>query len=137
MWANTPDDPSPLLAETGCIPGLVQATAPIEGLLAQLPQSLAVGMNFTAAVAGVGLVVDRRGGGVCTSRCVGATTSSPRCGRWARDAGQIRRALILEQVGLLGFALVAGIAIGYFLLRLVMPYVGHEPRGAPTPRRCS
>ena len=60
----------------------------------------------------------------CTSRCVGATTSSPRCGRWARERAQIRRALVLEQVGLLGFALVAGIAIGYLLLRLMMPYVG-------------
>ena len=31
---------------------------------------------------------------------------------------------MLEQAGLLGFALAAGLAIGYWLLRLVMPYVG-------------
>ena len=57
VWANTPGDPSPALEEAGWVPGLVSATAPIEGLLAQLPQSLAVGMNFAAALAGVGLVV--------------------------------------------------------------------------------
>jgi predicted lysophospholipase L1 biosynthesis ABC-type transport system permease subunit len=36
---------------------------------------------------------------------------------------QIRSTLVLEQAGLLGFALVAGLGIGYWLLRLVMPYV--------------
>jgi hypothetical protein len=36
---------------------------------------------------------------------------------------QIRTTLVLEQAALLGFALLAGLGIGYWLLRLVMPYV--------------
>ena len=42
---------------TASIPGAVARTAPIEGFLAQLPQSLALGMNFVAAAGGAGLVV--------------------------------------------------------------------------------
>ena len=131
VWANTPDDPSPVLETAGFIPGLVQATAPIEGLLAQLPQSLAVGMNFTAALAGVGLVVIGVAAGLYfTMRRRDYEFAALRA--MGTRAGQIRRALILEQVGLLGFALVAGIAIGYFLLRLMMPYVGTS-LGVPYP----
>jgi putative ABC transport system permease protein len=131
VWANTPDDPSPSLEDAGFIPGLVQATAPIEGLLAQLPQSLAVGMNFTAALAGVGLVVIGVAAGLYfTMRRRDYEFAALRA--MGTRAGQIRRALILEQVGLLGFALVAGIAIGYFLLRLMMPYVGTS-LGVPYP----
>ncbi|MGB7804697.1 MAG: ABC transporter permease [Actinomycetota bacterium] len=131
VWANTPDDPSPVLENAGFIPGLVQATAPIEGLLAQLPQSLAVGMNFTAALAGVGLVVIGVAAGLYfTMRRRDYEFAALRA--MGTRAGQIRRALILEQVGLLGFALVAGIAIGYFLLRLMMPYVGTS-LGVPYP----
>ena len=40
------------------------------------------------------------------------------------ERSQIRRALVLEQGLLLGFAVVAGLGLGYLLLRLVMPYVG-------------
>jgi putative ABC transport system permease protein len=121
--ANTAQDPSASLDAAGFSPGLVQSTAPIEGLLAQLPQSLAVGMNFTAALAGLGLVVigvaaglyftmRRRDYEFAALRAMG--TGQP----------QIRRTLMLEQIGLLGFALVAGLGIGYILLRLMMPYVG-------------
>jgi ABC-type antimicrobial peptide transport system permease subunit len=39
-------------------------------------------------------------------------------------SGQIVRALALEQVLLLGFAVAAGLGLGYLLLRLMMPYVG-------------
>ena len=31
VWANTPEDPTPLLTEAGWVPGVVNATAPIEG----------------------------------------------------------------------------------------------------------
>ncbi|MEO8476356.1 MAG: FtsX-like permease family protein [Actinomycetota bacterium] len=123
VWANGPDDPSGALKDLGFFTGEVQATAPIEGVLAQLPQSLAVGMNFTAAAGGLGLVVigvaaglyfaqRRRDYEFAALRAMGT------------EARQIRRTLILEQSGLLGFALVAGFAIGVGLLRLVMPYVG-------------
>lgn len=123
VWANGPDDPTAALRDLGFFTGAVQATAPIEGILAQLPQSLAVGMNFTAAAGGLGLVVigvaaglyfaqRRRDYEFAALRAMGT------------EARQIRRTLILEQTGLLGFALLAGLAIGYGLLRLVMPYVG-------------
>jgi hypothetical protein len=123
VWSNGPDDPSATLRDLGFFTGEVQATGPIEGILAQLPQSLAVGMNFTAAAGGLGLVVigvaaglhfaqRRRDYEFAALRAMGT------------EARQIRRTLILEQTGLLGFALVAGLAIGYGLLRLVMPYVG-------------
>jgi hypothetical protein len=123
VWANGPDDPSGTLRDLGFFTGAVEATGPIEGILAQLPQSLAVGMNFTAAAGGLGLVVigvaaglyfaqRRRDYEFAALRAMGT------------EASQIRRTLILEQTGLLGFALLAGLAIGYGLLRLVMPYVG-------------
>ena len=114
---------APRCAISGFFTGAVEATGPIEGILAQLPQSLAVGMNFTAAAGGLGLVVigvaaglyfaqRRRDYEFAALRAMGT------------EARQIRRTLILEQTGLLGFALVAGLAIGYGLLKLVMPYVG-------------
>jgi hypothetical protein len=123
VWSNGAGDPVPTLKGLGFFPGEVLATGPIEGILAQLPQSLAVGMNFTAAAGGLGLVVigvasglyfaqRRRDYEFAALRAMGT------------EARQIRRTLILEQTGLLGFALVAGLAIGYGLLKLVMPYVG-------------
>ena len=129
VWANAPDDPLPVLETAGFVPGLVQATAPIEGLLAQLPQSLAVGMNFTAALAGVGLVVIGVAAGLYfTMRRRDYEFAALRA--MGTRAGQIRRALILEQVGLLGFALVAGIAIGYLPSAADDAVRRHEPRGA-------
>ncbi|MGH2539936.1 MAG: FtsX-like permease family protein, partial [Actinomycetota bacterium] len=122
-WANTPEDPSPALEEAGWVPGRVTATAPIEGLLAQLPQSLAVGMNLAAALAGVGLVVVGVAAGLYfTMRRRDYEFAALRAMGTARR--QISTTLVLEQAGLLGFALVGGLAMGYWLLRLVMPYVG-------------
>ena len=40
------------------------------------------------------------------------------------ERSQIRRTLVLEQGLLLGFAVLAGLTLGYGLLRLVMPYIG-------------
>ena len=121
--ANTPQDPSASLKAAGFAPGLVQSTAPIEGLLAQLPQSLAVGMNFAAALAGLGLVVIGVAAGLYfTMRRRDYEFAALRA--MGTGAPQIRRTLTLEQVGLLGFALIAGLGIGYALLRLMMPYVG-------------
>ena len=124
VWAMGPTDPQPALRERGFIPGRdVQQAEPIEETLAQLPQSLAVGMNFTAAAGGVGLVIigvsaslyfaqRRRDYEFAALRAMGAERS------------QIRRTLVLEQGLLLGFATIAGIGLGYLMLRLVMPYVG-------------
>ncbi|MGZ4152484.1 MAG: FtsX-like permease family protein, partial [Actinomycetota bacterium] len=40
------------------------------------------------------------------------------------ERSQIRRTLILEQALLLGFAILAGLGLGYLMLRMVMPYIG-------------
>jgi putative ABC transport system permease protein len=123
VWAEGERSPIPLLRADGFIPGAVARTAPIEGFLAQLPQSLALGMNFVSAAGGAGLVVvgvaaalyfaqRRRDYEFAALRAMGA------------PSGQIVRTLALEQVLLLGFAVVAGLGLGYLLLRLMMPYVG-------------
>jgi hypothetical protein len=123
VWAEGERDPIPLLRGDGFIPGRVARTAPIEGFLAQLPQSLALGMNFVSAAGGAGLVIvgvaaalyfaqRRRDYEFAALRAMGA------------PSGQIVRTLALEQVLLLGFAVVAGLGLGYLLLRLMMPYVG-------------
>ena len=124
VWAMGSADPQPALIEAGFIPGRnVQQAEPIEATLAQLPQSLAVGMNFTAAAGGVGLVIigvsaslyfaqRRRDYEFAALRAMGAERS------------QIRRTLVLEQGLLLGFATIAGVGLGYLMLRLVMPYIG-------------
>ncbi|HWL90283.1 MAG TPA: ABC transporter permease [Actinomycetota bacterium] len=123
VWTEGDRNPLPLLRKEGFIPGSVLRTAPIEGFLAQLPQSLALGMNFVAAAGGAGLVIvgvaaglyfaqRRRDYEFAALRAMGTAS------------GQIVRTLALEQVLLLGFAVVAGLGLGYLLLRLMMPYVG-------------
>jgi putative ABC transport system permease protein len=123
VWAEGERTPLPALRDAGFIPGRVQRTAPIEGFLAQLPQSLALGMNFVSAAGGAGLVIvgvsaalyfaqRRRDYEFAALRAMGAAPS------------QIVRTLALEQVLLLGFAVAAGLGLGYLLLRLMMPHVG-------------
>ncbi|HEX5938564.1 MAG TPA: FtsX-like permease family protein [Actinomycetota bacterium] len=123
VWAEGDDTPILALEDAGFIRGAVARTAPIEGFLAQLPQSLALGMNFVSAAAGATLVVvgvaaalyfaqRRRDYEFAALRAMGAAP------------GQIVRTLALEQLLLLGFAVVAGLGLGYLLLRLLMPYVG-------------
>jgi putative ABC transport system permease protein len=123
VWAEGDSTPLPALRERGLITGAVARTAPIEGFLAQLPQSLALGMNFVAAAGGAALVVvgvaaalyfaqRRRDYEFAALRAMGAASS------------QIVRTLALEQILLLGFAVAAGLGLGYLLLRLMMPYVG-------------
>lgn len=92
-------------------------------ILAQLPQSLAVGMHFTAATGGMGLVIigvaaglyfaqRRREFEFAALRAMGV------------DGRQVTWVLLLEQAVLIGFAVVAGFALGLGILRLMMPYVG-------------
>ena len=123
VWAEGDDSPIPGIEDAGFIRGSAARTAPIEGFLAQLPQSLALGMNFVSAAAGATLVVvgvaaalyfaqRRRDYEFAALRAMGAAP------------GQIVRTLALEQLLLLGFAVIAGLGLGYLLLRLLMPYVG-------------
>ena len=123
VWAEGEQSPLPALRRAGFFPGGVQRTGPIEGFLAQLPQSLALGLNFVSAAGGAGLVIvgvaaalyfaqRRRDYEFAALRAMG---TAPR---------QIVWALALEQLLLLGFAVAAGLGLGYALLRLVMPHVG-------------
>jgi ABC-type antimicrobial peptide transport system permease subunit len=123
VWAEGERTPLPALRDAGFIPGRVQRTQPIEGFLAQLPQSLALGMNFVSAAGGAGLVIvgvsaalyfaqRRRDYEFAALRAMGAAPA------------QIVRTLALEQLLLLGFAVLAGLGLGYLLLRLMMPHVG-------------
>jgi len=125
VWAMGEDDPRPALQDVGLIPGPTEAAGPIIGALAQLPQSLAVGMNFATAVGGLGLVVlgvavglyfaqRRREFEFASLRAMGT------------EPKQVTRVLLLEQGLMITFALIAGAAIGFGILRLLMPYVGRS-----------
>ena len=125
VWAMGTEDPRPALRRAGMIPGPTQAAGPIIGALAQLPQSLAVGMNFATAVGGLGLVVlgvaiglyfaqRRREFEFASLRAMGT------------EPGQISRVLLLEQGLMITFAILAGAGIGFGVLRLLMPYVGRS-----------
>jgi hypothetical protein len=125
VWAMGQEDPRPALRQAGMIPGPTQAAGPIIGALAQLPQSLAVGMNFATAVGGLGLVVlgvaiglyfaqRRREFEFASLRAMGT------------EPKQVSRVLLLEQGLMITFAILAGTGIGFGVLRLLMPYVGRS-----------
>jgi ABC-type lipoprotein release transport system permease subunit len=125
VWAMGEDDPRPALRQAGMIPGPTQAAGAIIGALAQLPQSLAVGMNFATAVGGLGLVVlgvaiglyfaqRRREFEFASLRAMGT------------EPKQVTRVLLLEQGLMITFAILAGAGIGFGVLRLLMPYVGRS-----------
>jgi ABC-type lipoprotein release transport system permease subunit len=125
VWAMGREDPRPALRQAGMIPGPTQAGGPIIGALAQLPQSLAVGMNFATAVGGLGLVVlgvaiglyfaqRRREFEFASLRAMGT------------EPKQVSRVLLLEQGLMITFAILAGTGIGFGVLRLLMPYVGRS-----------
>ncbi len=119
------EDPVPALERTGLIPGTVQAAGPIIGALAQLPQSLAVGMNFAAAVGGLGLVVLGVGVGLYFGqRRREFEFASLRA--MGTQPNQVSRVLLLEQGLMIVFAIAAGAAIGFGILRLLMPYVSRS-----------
>ncbi|HEU4831654.1 MAG TPA: ABC transporter permease [Actinomycetota bacterium] len=125
VWAMGKEDFRPALRQAGMIPGPTQAAGPIIGALAQLPQSLAVGMNFATAVGGLGLVVlgvaiglyfaqRRREFEFASLRAMGT------------EPKQVSRVLLLEQGLMITFAILAGTGIGFGVLRLLMPYVGRS-----------
>ena len=133
VWARGDVDPRPALTLAGFAPGFTTNTRSIEAGLAALPQSLAVGMLVTASAGGLALVVigvamglyfgqRRRDYEFAALRAMGAEPS------------QLRRTLVLEQAVLLGFAVTSGLAIGYAMLRVMMPYVARSLASAfPAP----
>ncbi len=125
VWAAGDADPRPALRSVGFIPGPVQRTAPIVASLAQLPQSLAVGLQFTAAAAGLGLVV--------IGVAVGLSIAQRRrdfefaaLRAMGTESRHLRRTAVIEQVVLLGFSVICGLAIGYAMLKLMLPYFGRD-----------
>ncbi len=133
VWAMG-KDPRPALRAADFILGRTQAAGPIVAILSQLPQSLAVGLHFTSAAGGLGLVVigvavglyfaqRRREFEFASLRAMGTAPA------------QVTTVLVLEQGLLIGFALVAGAGLGIGMLRLMMPYVGRSLAAAfPAPK---
>jgi FtsX-like permease family protein len=125
VWATGPRNPARAVRRAGLVVDTVSSTADIEAQLAQLPQSLAVGMHVTAAAGGMVLVVigvalglyfgqRRRRFEYAALRAMGT------------EPGQTMGALVGEQAVLVGFSLVAAFSLGYALLRLMLPYVSQN-----------
>ena len=117
VWARGGDDPTGSIEAAGLpVAGELSATQ-IEGQLAEAPQSLAVGLDAAAAIAGLGLVIAgvtatlyfaqrRREFEFASLRAMGT------------GAATVRDTIAREQIALVGVASLAGIALGYLVLRL-------------------
>jgi len=117
VWAHGDADPTLAIEQAGFpVVDLLSAVA-IEGRLAEAPQSLAVGLDAAAAIAGLGLVIAgvtatlyfaqrRRDFEFASLRAMGASPSTLR--------GTIAR----EQTALIGVASIAGLVLGYVVVRL-------------------
>jgi hypothetical protein len=122
VWAMGRDPRSGLRA-AGFVPAETEEAAKRAAVFSQLPQSLAVGMQFTAAAGGMGLVVIGVAVGLYfTQRRREFEFASLRA--MGSGSGQISRVLLAEQVAMVGFAVVAGAALGFAVVRLMMPYFG-------------
>jgi hypothetical protein len=122
VWAMGPD-PRSELRSAGFVPGPESSAASRIAVLAQLPQSLAVGMHFTAAAGGTGLVVIGVAVGLYfTQRRREFEFASLRA--MGSGVGQISGVLLMEQGAMTGFAALAGGALGFAVVRLMMPYFG-------------
>lgn len=130
VWA-TGEDPRPWLEREGFLVRTTAAAGPIEAFMAQLPPSLAVGLDGATALGGLGLVTigvavglslaqRRREFEFASLRAMGV------------ERAAIARVIVLEQGVLLGFAVIAGFALGYGVLWWLLPYVGRS-LGAPFP----
>ncbi|HXF72987.1 MAG TPA: ABC transporter permease, partial [Actinomycetota bacterium] len=124
VWARGPD-PRPALRRAGIRVGGIRRAATIEARLAQLPESLAVGMHFTAAAGGLGLVVI----GVAVALSVAQRRREfefAALRAMGTEPGRIARAMALEQAVLVGYAALAGGGLGWAMLRLMMPILGRS-----------
>lgn len=130
IWA-TGRDPRPVLLGAGFEIAGTTSAGPVEDVLAQLPQSFAVGLDAATAAGGLALVVigvavglyfgqRRREFEFASLRAMGTSTA------------QLTRALVLEQGMLVGFAVVVGAGLGFAILAWLLPYVSRS-LGAPFP----
>jgi FtsX-like permease family len=122
VWSRGDRDPTEAIRAAGFSVTDLLSAAPVEAQLAQSPQSLAAGMEAAAAIAGLGLVIAgvaatlyfaqrRRDYEFASLRAMGTTPAT------------IRRTLVIEQVGLLCYALIAGLLLGWGVLRLMVKAV--------------
>src|SRR6476660_2260724 len=117
VWAHGDTDPTLAIQQAGFpVVDLLSARA-IEGRLAEVPQSLAVGLDAAAAIAGLGLVIAgvtatlyfaqrRRDFEFASLRAMGAGSST------------LRATIAREQSALIGVASIAGLLLGYVVVRL-------------------
>src|SRR5262249_62144827 len=117
VWARGAEDPAAAIEASGLpVAGVLSARA-VEGQLAEAPQSLAVGLDAAAAIAGLGLVIAgvtatlyfaqrRREFEFASIRAMGVGTPT------------VRDTIAREQVALVGVSTIAGIALGYVVLRI-------------------
>jgi ABC-type lipoprotein release transport system permease subunit len=117
VWAHGDADPTLAIQQAGFpVVDLLSAHA-IEGRLAEAPQSLAVGLDAAAAIAGLGLVIAgvtatlyfaqrRRDFEFASLRAMGAGPST------------LRATIAREQSALIGVASIAGLLLGYVVVRL-------------------
>lgn len=122
VWAMG-EDPRPGLRQAGFVPGDARSSRTIVQILAQLPQSLAVGMHFTAAAGGMGLVVVGVGVGLYfTQRRREFEFAALRA--MGSRRGQVTAILLTEQSLLVAFAIAGGLGLGFGILRLMLPSLG-------------
>ena len=117
VWAHGDTDPTLAIQQAGFpVVDLLSARA-IEGRLAEAPQSLAVGLDAAAAIAGLGLVIAgvtatlyfaqrRRDFEFASLRAMGASPTT------------LRATIAREQSALIGVASIAGLLLGYVVVRL-------------------
>jgi ABC-type antimicrobial peptide transport system permease subunit len=133
VWVRGGGEPTAAIEAAGLpVTGELSATQ-IEGQLAEAPQSLAVGLDAAAAIAGLGLVIAgvtatlyfaqrRREFEFASLRAMGA------------GATTVRDTIAREQIALVGVASLAGIALGYAVLRLASaPLLDAVNTTFPTP----
>jgi predicted lysophospholipase L1 biosynthesis ABC-type transport system permease subunit len=133
VWASGSDSPAQAIRAAGLHVNQVTSAVSLERTFTLNPQSLALGMHFTAAAGGMILVVIGVGVGLyfaqrrrrfefATLRALG---TEHRTMLWV---------MIGEQIAIVGFSIVAALVLAAELLRLMMPSLGPSiSRGFPAP----
>jgi hypothetical protein len=133
VWASGSDSPAAAIRQSGLHVNDVTSSVALERRFTLNPQSLALGMHYTAAVGGMVLVVIGVGVGLYFAqrrrRFEFATL---------RALGTERRTMLAvmigEQAAIVGFSLIAAFLLSGWLLRLMMPALAPSiARGFPSP----
>ena len=117
VWAHGDTDPTAAIQQAGFPVVDLLSTRTIEGRLDEAPESLAVGLDAAAAIAGLGLVIAgvtatlyfaqrRRDFEFASLRAMGA------------GAPSLRGAIAREQFALIGVATIVGVLLGDVVIRL-------------------